>query len=157
MSRREITPPRRALQLVDDTEDRVPLVRRQCIEQRVLTALHERQGPALIRVPRQILLPSVLLVTLLAIYAQETRLSALVFALGFGVLGYLFRRLEISVLPFVIAFILAGTLEDTARQAFAATGGDPFFLVNRPLALTIMVLSVAVVILVSRRKQETIP
>ena len=115
-----------------------------------------RAMSVMIRVPRQILLPSVLLVTLLAIYAQETRLSALVVALGFGVLGYLFRRLEISVLPFVIAFILAGALEDTARQAFSATGGDPFFLVNRPLALTFMVLSVAVVILVSRRKQETV-
>ena len=111
----------------------------------------------MIRVPRQILLPSVLLVTLLAVYAQETRLSALVVALGFGVLGYLFRRLDISVLPFVIAFILAGTLEDTARQAFSATGGDPFFLVNRPLALAFMVLSVAVVIVVSRRKQEAVP
>ena len=111
----------------------------------------------MVRVPRQILLPSVLLVTLTAIYAQETRFSALVVALGFGVLGYLFRRLEISVLPFVIAFILAGALEDTARQAFAATGGDPFFLLNRPLALAFMVLAVAVVVIVSRRKQETVP
>ena len=111
----------------------------------------------MVRVPKQILLPSVLLVTLTAIYAQETRFSALVVALGFGVLGYLFRRLEISVLPFVIAFILAGALEDTARQAFAATGGDPFFLLNRPLALAFMVLAVAVVVIVSRRKQETVP
>ena len=71
--------------------------------------------------------------------------------------GYLFRRLEISVLPFVIAFILAGTLEDTARQAFTATGGNPFFLLNRPLALTFMVLAVAVVVIVSRRKEETVP
>ena len=108
----------------------------------------------MIRVPKQILLPSVLLVTLAAIYAQETRFSALLFALGFGVLGWLFRRLDISVLPFVIAFILAGTLEETARQAFAATGGDPFFLLNRPLALAFMVLAVAVVVVVSRRKQE---
>ena len=95
----------------------------------------------MIRIPKQILLPSVLLVTLAAIYAQETRFSALLLALGFGVLGWLFRRLEISVLPFVIAFILAGTLEDTARQAFATTGGDPFFVLSRPLALAFMVLA----------------
>ena len=111
----------------------------------------------MIRIPKQILLPSVLLVTLAAIYAQETRFSVLLFALGFGVLGYVFRRLDISVLPFVIAFILAGTLEDTARQAFAATGGDPFFLVNRPLALAFMALAVAVVVIVSRREQEAVP
>lgn len=111
----------------------------------------------MIRVPKQVLLPSVLLVTLAAVYAQETKFSAILFALGFGVLGYLFRRLEISVLPFVIAFILAGALEATARQAFAATGGDPFFLLNRPLALTFVVMSVAVVVIVSRRKPEASP
>ena len=110
----------------------------------------------MIRVPKQILLPSVLLVTLTAIYVQETRFSALLVALGFGVLGYLFRRLDISVLPFVIAFILAGTLEDTARQAFAATGGDPFFLLNRPLALVFVLLSILVIVVVSRRTREAV-
>lgn len=110
----------------------------------------------MIRVPKQILLPSVLLVTLTAIYVQETRFSALLVALGFGVLGYLFRRLDVSVLPFVIAFILAGTLEDTARQAFAATGGDPFFLFNRPLALIFVLLSILVIVVVSRRTREAV-
>ena len=61
------------------------------------------------------------------------------------------------MLPFVIAFILAGTLEDTARQAFAATGGDPLLPGEPPARTDHQVLSVAVVILVSRRKQETIP
>ena len=111
----------------------------------------------MVRIPKQILLPSVLLVTLTAVYAQEARFSAILFALGFGVLGWLFRRLDISVLPFVIAFILAGALEDTARQAFAATGGDPWFLLNRPLALAFIALAVAVTVIVSRRKPEAVP
>ena len=108
----------------------------------------------MVRIPKHILLPSVLVVTLLAIYAQEARFAVLLFALGFGFLGYLFRRLEISVLPFVIAFILAGTLEMTARQAFSATGGDPFFLFSSPISTGFMLLSVAVVVLVSRRRIE---
>ncbi|MDE0305761.1 MAG: tripartite tricarboxylate transporter permease [Albidovulum sp.] len=109
----------------------------------------------MIRIPKQILLPSVLLVTMVAIYAQETSFSALVFALGFGVLGYFFRKLHISVLPFVIAFILAGTLERTARQAFSATGGDPFFLFSSPLAAILMIVAVALVILFGRRRMES--
>ena len=106
----------------------------------------------MVRIPKHILLPSVLVVTLLAIYAQEARFAVLLFALGFGFLGYLFRRLEISVLPFVIAFILAGTLEMTARQAFSATGGDPLFLFSSPISTGFMLLSVAVIVLVSRRR-----
>ena len=109
----------------------------------------------MIRIPKQVLLPSVLVVTLLAIYAQESRFEVMLFALGFGLLGYLFRRLDVSVLPFVIAFILAGTLERTVRQAFAATGGDPYFLFSSWISSAFMLMAVAVVLIVSyRRKKE---
>ncbi|MEM6664199.1 MAG: hypothetical protein AAF666_18715, partial [Pseudomonadota bacterium] len=83
---------------------------------------------------------------------QETSLAAIWFTLGFGVLGYLFRRLGVSVLPFVIAFILAGNLEDTARQAFSATGADPWFLFSSPLAVIFVIGAVAVTIIFSRRQ-----
>ena len=106
----------------------------------------------MIRVPKQILLPSVLLVTLTAIYLQETSMAAIWFTLGFGVLGYLFRRLGIAVLPFVIAFILAGNLEGTARQAFSATGDDPWFLFASPLAIAFILGAIAVTIIFSRRQ-----
>lgn len=105
----------------------------------------------MIRIPKQLLLPSVLLLTLSAIYVQETRLEAIWFALGFGVLGYMMRLLEISPLPFVVAFILGRSLEETARQAFAATGNDPWFLFNNPIALMFVLLSIAVVVLSARK------
>ncbi|MGB0505936.1 MAG: tripartite tricarboxylate transporter permease [Pikeienuella sp.] len=107
------------------------------------------------RIPNQILLPSVLLVTLLGVYAQETSLTAIWFTLGFGVLGYLMRKLGISVLPFVIAFILAGSLENAARQAFSASGGDPYFLLKSPIAIAFLALAVIIVVLSSRRKSGT--
>jgi putative tricarboxylic transport membrane protein len=100
----------------------------------------------MIRIPKAVLLPSVLLLTLTAIYVQETRMIAIWFAIGFGLLGYGMRRLGISPLPFVIAYILGGTLEETARQAFAATGSDPFFLFTSPIALVLMALTAVVVL-----------
>ncbi len=106
------------------------------------------------RVPKPVLMPAVLLLTLTAIYVQEPDFAIIVHALGFGLLGYLFRKLGISVLPFVIAFILAGRLETTARQAFAATGGDPWFLFSSPLALVFMVLAAGVVVHFSRTARK---
>lgn len=103
------------------------------------------------RVPKQILLPIVLILTLTAIYVQETRIEAVWFTLGFGFLGYVMRVLAISPLPFVIAFILGGKLEESARQAFAATGSDPWFLLNRPVAATFMALAVIVILSASRK------
>ena len=81
-------------------------------------------------------------------------MSALWIAIGFGALGYLMRRVEMSVLPFVIAFILAGNLESTARQAFSAAGGDPWFLFKSPIALAFITLAALVIALAALRKKD---
>lgn len=99
----------------------------------------------MIKIPKQIILPIVLLLTLTAIYVQETSITALWFTLAFGLLGYLFRRIDISPLPFVIAFMLAGKLEETARQAFSATGGDVWFLFGSATSIAFLLLSVGVI------------
>ncbi len=103
------------------------------------------------RVPKHYLLPSILLLTLTAIYIQETRMAAVWFTLGFGVLGYLMRRTGISPLPFVIAFILGGRLEVTSRQAFSATGSDPWFLFSSATSTSLMLLAVFILVISLRR------
>lgn len=105
----------------------------------------------MVRIPKHVLLPSVLLLTLTAIYVQETRIEAIWFALGFGVLGYFMRIIDMSPLPFVIAFILGGRLEESARQAYSATGNDPFFLFTNPIAAVFMILAVATIFLSARK------
>jgi putative tricarboxylic transport membrane protein len=69
-------------------------------------------------------------------------------------LGYAMRRLGISPLPFVIAFILGGNLENTARQAFAATGGDPLFLFSSPVALVFMMLTLVIITFSLRKPKD---
>ncbi|MDK3073909.1 tripartite tricarboxylate transporter permease [Sedimentitalea sp. JM2-8] len=101
------------------------------------------------RVPKQVLLPIVLLLTLTAIYVQETDFTVFYFAFAFGVLGYGMRKLKFPALPFVIAFILAGNLETAFRQAFAVSGGDPFFLFKSPLSLVFLAISVGVIVFFS--------
>lgn len=101
-------------------------------------------------IPARILMPSVLLVTLTAVYVQEGKMLSVWVALGFGVVGYLMRRLGISVLPFVIAYILADDFERTVRQAFSASGSDPWFLLRSPIALAFLVLAVVVALFLGR-------
>lgn len=97
------------------------------------------------RIPKDVLLPFVLLLTLTAIYVQETSMPVVWFALAFGVLGYLMRKSGISPLPFVIAFVLGGKLEESARQAYATSGGDKFFLFSSPTATVFVIGAIAVV------------
>ena len=107
------------------------------------------------KIPKQVLMPTVLFLTLSAIYIQETDFSAILFALGFGILGYLMRKLAVPTLPFVIAFILAKNLEESLRKAFAVSDADPFFLVSSPVSVLFLTLSVVVVIFFSRGEKKS--
>lgn len=108
------------------------------------------------RIPKAMLMPFVLLLTLTAIYVQETQFSSMLFALGFGVLGYLMRKFSVPILPFVIAFILSRNLEDTIRQAFAVTDGDPYFLFRSPASIAFVALSFVVILFFSHRRKAEI-
>ena len=97
-------------------------------------------------VPKHILMPSILLVTMTAIYVQTPSFNAILFTLFFGIVGYVMRRLGMPVLPFVIAFILSRNLESIARQAFSATGSDPWFLFSSYTASGFMLAATIIVI-----------
>ena len=92
----------------------------------------------LARIPKSIMLPVVLLITLTAVYVQDGGFIAIWVVLTFGAMGYALRRMEISILPFVIGFILAPRLEELIRGGYSASGGDAFFLLKSPLALVFL-------------------
>ena len=105
----------------------------------------------MIHIPKHILLPTVLLMTMVGIYVQDTSLLAVIWLVMFGMVGFIMRLIHLPILPFVIAFILGGPLEQTARQAFAATGGDPFFLFSSPICILLMAGCAIVLIHFSRK------
>ena len=106
----------------------------------------------MIRVPKQRLLPVVLLLTVTSIYVQQTSMFAIYVTVFFGMIGYFMRKLDLSVLPFVIAFILANNLEEAMRQAFAVTGANPWFLFASPVSMGFMGLAVLVILFFSRHR-----
>jgi len=106
------------------------------------------------KIPKHYVLPVVLLISLTAVYIQETSISVIWFTIGFGILGYIFRKLDISPLPFVIAYILAGKLESTARQAFDATNGDPYFLFSSMTSIVFITLAVITILFFMRAPKK---
>ncbi|MEM6678071.1 MAG: tripartite tricarboxylate transporter permease [Pseudomonadota bacterium] len=106
----------------------------------------------LARAPKSIMLPIVLLICLTAVYAQDGGFIAIWVVLIFGVIGYGLRRLEISILPFVIGFLLSPQLEELIRGGFSASGGDPYFLLKSPIAVTFLILAVLLLLFANRRR-----
>jgi len=106
----------------------------------------------LVKVPKSIMLPIVLLITLTAVYAQDGGFIAIWIVMIFGLIGYTLRRLDISILPFVIGFLLSPRLEEYIRGGYSASGGDSLFLVKSPLALVFIAASIIILVFASRQK-----
>ncbi|MBE9640185.1 tripartite tricarboxylate transporter permease [Salipiger mangrovisoli] len=95
----------------------------------------------LVRIPKELMLPVILSVSLTAAYVQDGGYLGLLTAGAFALIGYALRRLRISILPFVIGFLLAPTLEGLVRGAFTASGGDALFLFKSPIAVGMLACS----------------
>ena len=95
----------------------------------------------LLRVPFRILFPIILLICLVGTYAMNSSVFELAILLVFGVLGYIFRKVEFDIAPFVLAMIIGPTLEMAFRQSLMRSGGSFAIFFGSPIAFTLIVLS----------------
>lgn len=111
-------------------------------------------------IPRSILYPIVLVLCVVGSYAIRNNMFDVGVMLGFGVLGYVLRRLRIPVAPLLIAFILTGPFEEALRQSLVRSEGSLAVFFTRPIALAFIVLtalSLFVTIRRSVRAKEALP
>jgi putative tricarboxylic transport membrane protein len=63
----------------------------------------------------------------------------------FGVLGYVFRKIDIPLAPLVLALVLGGMMEQSFRQAMTLSGGNPKIFVGSVLTISLAALSVFII------------
>ena len=64
----------------------------------------------------------------------------------FGIIGYIFRKLEFPDAPLIVAYILTPMLEANMRRALLLSKGDIFFYFKEPISTSFVVLTFAIVI-----------
>jgi putative tricarboxylic transport membrane protein len=94
-----------------------------------------------ITLPRQFVHPVIVLMCLCGAYVTTQSMFALSLMVGFGILGYVMRKMDYSIVAFIIAFILGPMTEDALRQTMVLFGAEPLELLNRPIALLFFVLT----------------
>jgi len=100
----------------------------------------------LLRVPFRILFPIILLICLVGTYSVNASTFELLILLGFGVFGYVFRKLEFDIAPFILAMIIGPTLEMAFRQSLMRSAGSFSIFWESPITMTLIVLSGALVL-----------
>jgi len=117
-----------------------------------------RVGGWVMRIPRNILLPIILLLCIVGSFAVTGSLFDVAVMGAFGLIGLICERYKISIGAMVLGMILGGPLEERFVQALAGSGGSPLSLVDRPvsavLATACGMLWLSVVVNAWRNKQH---
>ncbi|NVK74516.1 MAG: tripartite tricarboxylate transporter permease [Oceanospirillaceae bacterium] len=98
------------------------------------------------KIPRKLILPPIIMLSILGVYLPTQSMWEVGVMLSFAVIGLLMTRLDISVVCFILGFLLGGMLENSLRQSlvlFAAHGSSVFF---SPIAGVFVLLTLCVVV-----------
>ena len=96
----------------------------------------------LLYIPSGILYPLIVAISVIGTYAINGSMLDLYLILFFGVVGYIFDKIDIPVAPLVLSLVLGGIMEQSFRQAMTISGGDPVVFVSSGITVTLVVLSV---------------
>jgi putative tricarboxylic transport membrane protein len=96
---------------------------------------------AILRIPFSIIVPVILLVCAVGAYTVNNALVDLSVMLVFGVVGYLFKKLDCPLAPMVLALVLGDMAESSFRQSMLLSQGSIVIFWANPLVAAIMALA----------------
>jgi putative tricarboxylic transport membrane protein len=112
----------------------------------------------LLRVPYRFLYLCILLFCAIGVYTVGNSPFAVLLAAFFGVLGYIFGRLDCEPAPMILGFVLGPLMEENLRRAMRISSGDPLIFINRPISLGLLIAAGTLLVIVAlptiRSKRE---
>jgi len=112
----------------------------------------------MISVPYHLLYPAIIVFCAIGVFSLANTPFDVYFMTVFGLLGYIFRKLDAEPAPLLLGFILGPMMEEFLRRALLLSKGSPLVLVTRPISATLLALSAVALIVVLtpalRKKRE---
>jgi len=96
---------------------------------------------AILRVPFSIIAPVILVICAIGAYTVHNSMFDVWLMVGFGIVGYIFKKLDYPMAPLVLALVLGDRAEDSFRQAMLGSQGDMSVFFSNGLVGTITGLS----------------
>jgi putative tricarboxylic transport membrane protein len=88
---------------------------------------------SILRIPFSIIAPVIIVICAIGAYTVHNAMLDIWFMLSFGVVGYLFKKLDFPLAPLVLALVLGDKAEDSFRQAMLVSQGDVSIMFSNPL------------------------
>ena len=112
----------------------------------------------LLTVPYRILFPSILVFMAIGVYSLSNNPFDVLLMMLFGLLGYIFVKLECEPAPLLLGFILGPLMEENLRRAMLLSRGDPIVFFTKPISAGFLIASILLLIILLlpniRKKRE---
>jgi putative tricarboxylic transport membrane protein len=96
---------------------------------------------AILRIPFSIVAPVILVICAIGAYTVHGSMFDVWLMLVFGVIGYVFKKLDYPLAPLVLALVLGDRAEDAFRQSMLGSGGEMSVFFSNSLVGTITTLA----------------
>ena len=111
----------------------------------------------ILKVPYRFMFPAILLFCAIGVYSLQNNTVDVLLTIPFGILGYVFDKLECEPAPLLLGFILGPMLEENLTRAMLIARGSVSIFFTRPLSLALLVVAgvlLALMILPAVRKKR---
>jgi putative tricarboxylic transport membrane protein len=107
---------------------------------------------SILRIPFSIIAPVIVVICAIGAYTVHNAMLDVWLMMLFGVIGYVFKKLDYPLAPLVLALVLGDKAEDSFRQAMLVSQGDLSIMVSNPLVGSITGLALLLLVwpLISR-------
>ena len=100
----------------------------------------------LLTIPQHFLTPLIAILAFIGIYAIVGNPHDLFLITILGVFGWFLRKLDFSLAPVILGFVLGRLFEDNLRRALSISGGDWAILVEDLTSIAIYVMTILIVV-----------
>ncbi len=101
----------------------------------------------ILRVPFTVQVPAITLLCYIGGYTENNTLFTMWMVLLFGLIGFLFKKLDYPLAPLVVAIVLGGDTEAHLRRSLILSHGSFSIFVTRPISLGLLLLAAALFLL----------
>jgi len=95
-----------------------------------------------LRIPYTILMGFIVIFASVGAFTVNNNLFDVWMMLGFGVLGYLMKKLRYPIVPLVLGLVLGRLAENSLRQALTITGGNFSIFFTRPISALFIIAAI---------------
>jgi putative tricarboxylic transport membrane protein len=101
----------------------------------------------LLKVPYRLLFPAIMAFSCIGIYSVNNSPFELYLTAVFGIIGFIWMKLEMPPAPMLLGFVLGPLMEENLRRALLISRGDPTVFFTRPISLGFMIATALIVVI----------